>query len=59
MLDERGHGLLPVTRRVRGRRGVRIHVPYATRCKWGYLHESIAVEGANKLELLFTAAADP
>jgi hypothetical protein len=33
--------LLPVIRRVWGRRGVRVHAPYATRYQWGYLHEAI------------------
>lgn len=52
MLDEHRYGLLPVIRRVWGRRGVRVHVPYATRYQWGYLHEAMEVNGANKLELL-------
>ena len=57
VLDEHRYGLLPVIRRVWGRRGVRIHVPYATRYQWGYLHEAMEVDGANKLELLFTPAS--
>ena len=58
VLDEHRYGLLPVIRRVWGRRGVRIHVPYATRYQWGYLHEAMEVDGANKLELLFTPCID-
>ena len=58
VLDEHRSGLLPVIRRVWGRRGVRIHVPHATRYQWGYLHEAMEVDGANKLELLFTPCID-
>lgn len=45
-------------RRVWGRRGMRIHVPHATRYQWGYLHEAMEVDGANKLEMLFTPCID-
>ena len=58
VLDEHRYGLLPVIRRVWGRRGVRIHVPYTTRYQWGYLHDTMEVDGANKLELLFTPCID-
>lgn len=55
VLDEHRYGLLPVIRRVWGRRGVRVHAPYATRYKWGYLHEALEVR---RREYLRTAA-DP
>ncbi len=58
VLDEHRYGLLPVFRRVWGRRGVRVHAPYATRYKWGYLHEALEVDGANACELLLTPAID-
>lgn len=58
VLDEHRYGLLPVIRRVWGRRGVRVHAPYATRYKWGYLHEALEVDGANACELLLTPAID-
>ncbi len=58
VLDEHRYGLLPVLRRVWGRRGVRVHAPYATRYQWGYLHEALEVDGANRVELLFTPAID-
>ena len=58
VLDEHRYGLLPVIRRVWARRGVRVHAPYATRYKWGYLHEALEVDGENKTELLFTPAID-
>lgn len=58
VLDEHRYGLLPVIRRVWGRRGVRVHAPYLTRYKWGYLHEALEVDGANRVELLFTPAID-
>ena len=35
-----------------------MHVPYATRYLWGYLHEALEVDGQNKVELLFTPAID-
>ena len=54
VLDEHRYGLLPVIRRVWGRRGVRVHAPYATRYEWGYLHEALEVDGANRAEFLFT-----
>lgn len=58
VLDEHRYGLLPVIRRVWGRRGVRVHAPYATRYKWGYLHEALEVDGAHACELLLTPAID-
>ena len=58
VLDEHRYGLLPVLRRVWGRRGVRVHAPYATRYQWGYLHEALEVDGENKAELRFTPAID-
>lgn len=58
VLDEHRYGLLPVIRRVWGQRGVRVHAPYATRYQWGYLHEAMEVDGANRLELLFTPCID-
>ena len=58
VLDEHRYGLLPVIRRVWARRGVRVHAPYDTRYKWGYLHEALEVDGENKTELLFTPAID-
>ena len=58
VLDEHRYGLLPVIRRVWGLRGVRVHTPYATRYQWGYLHEAMEVDGANRLELLFTPCID-
>ena len=48
----------PVIRRVWGRRGVRVHAPYATRYQWGYLHEALEVDGAHACELLLTPAID-
>lgn len=45
VLDEHRYGLLPVIRRVWGRRGVRVHAPYATKYQWGYLHEALEVDG--------------
>lgn len=58
VLDEHRYGLLPVIRRVWARRGVRVHAPYATQYKWGYLHEALEVDGENRVELLFTPAID-
>lgn len=58
VLDEHRYGLLPVIRRVWGRRGVRVHAPYATRYQWGYLHEALEVDGAHACELLLTPAID-
>ena len=58
VLDEHRYGLLPVIRRVWGRRGVRVQAPYATRYQWGYLHEALEVDGAHAVELLFTPAID-
>ena len=58
VLDEHRYGLLPVIRRVWARRGVRVHAPYATQYKWGYLHEALEVDGAHRVELLFTPAID-
>lgn len=58
VLDEHRYGLLPVIRRVWAQRGVRVHAPYATRYQWGYLHEAMEVDGASRLELLFTPCID-
>lgn len=58
VLDEHRYGLLPVIRRVWGRRGVRVYAPYATRYKWGYLHEALEVDGVHSSQLLFTPAID-
>lgn len=56
VLDEHRYGLLPVIRRVWSRRGVRVHAPYATTYKWGYLHEALEIDGTNDAQLLFTPA---
>lgn len=56
VLDEHRYGLLPVIRRVWSRRGVRVHAPYATTYKWGYLHEALEIDGAHDAQLLFTPA---
>ncbi len=56
VLDEHRYGLLPVIRRVWARRGVRVHAPYATTYKWGYLHEALEIDGAHDTQLLFTPA---
>lgn len=58
VLDEHRYGLLPVIRRCWALRGVRVHVPYATRYLWGYLHEALEVDGENKVELFFSPAID-
>lgn len=58
VLDEHRYGLLPVIRRVWGRRGVRVLAPYLTGYKWGYLHEALEVDGAHACELLLTPAID-
>jgi transposase len=58
VLDEHRYGLLPVIRRVWAQRGVRVQAPYATRYQWGYLHEAMEVDGASRLELLFTPCID-
>jgi transposase len=58
VLDEHRYGLLPVIRRCWALRGVRVHVPYATRYQWGYLHEALEVDGENRVELLFTPGID-
>lgn len=58
VLDEHRYGLLPVIRRCWSLKGVRVHVPYATRYQWGYLHEALEVDGQHKVELLFTPAID-
>ena len=63
VLDEHRYGLLPVLRRVWGRRGVRVHAPYATRYQWGYLHEAMEVDGPPRakpdgLELFFSPDID-
>jgi transposase len=56
VLDEHRYGLLPVIRRVWSLRGVRVHAPYATTYKWGYLHEALEIDGAHDSQLLFTPA---
>lgn len=56
VLDEHRYGLLPVIRRVWSLRGVRVHAPYATTYKWGYLHEALEIDGAHDCQLLFTPA---
>jgi hypothetical protein len=58
VLDEHRYGLLPVIRRVWSRRGVRVHALYATRYRWGYLHEVLEVDGVHGAKLLFTPAID-
>jgi transposase len=58
VLDEHRYGLLPVLRRVWGMAGVRVHAPYQTRYKWGYLHEALEVDGEHRSELLFTPHID-
>lgn len=58
VLDEHRYGLLPVIRRIWGRRGVRVQAPYATQYRWGYLHEALEVDGDHRVELLFTPAID-
>ncbi len=54
VLDEHRYGLLPVIRRVWALKGKRVHAPYATKYKWGYLHEALEVDVENACELLFT-----
>jgi transposase len=54
VLDEHRYGLLPVIRRVWARKGVRVHAPYKTTYQSGYLHEAVEVDGAHRVELLFT-----
>src|SRR5688572_744586 len=49
VLDEHRYGLLPVIRRCWSLKGVRVHVPYATRYQWGYLHEALEVDGEHKV----------
>jgi len=56
VLDEHRYGLLPVIRRVWSLRGVRVHAPYATTYKWGYLHEALEIDGTHDCQLLFTPA---
>jgi transposase len=56
VLDEHRYGLLPVIRRVWAKRGVRVHAPYKTTYKWGYLNEALEVDGSHRVELLFTPA---
>lgn len=56
VLDEHRYGLLPVIRRVWSFRGVRVHAPYATTYKWGYLHEALEIDGSHDCQLLFTPA---
>lgn len=56
VLDEHRYGLLPVIRRTWSLRGTRVHAPYATTYKWGYLHEALEIDGAHDSQLLFTPA---
>ena len=58
VLDEHRYGLLPVIRQCWALRGVRVHVPYATRYQWRYFHEALEVDGENRVEVLFTPAID-
>jgi hypothetical protein len=58
VLNDHRYGLLPVIRRIWGKRGVRVHAPYATKYKWGHLHEAMEVDGRNAAELLFTPAIE-
>lgn len=58
VLDEHRYGLLPVIGRVWGMSGVRVHAPYATKYKWGYLHEALEVDGEHANELLLTPIID-
>jgi hypothetical protein len=44
VLDEHRYGLLPVIRRCWALKGVRVHLPYAIRYQWGYLHEALEAE---------------
>jgi transposase len=39
-----------------GLQGVRVHAPYKTTYKWGYLHEALEVDGKHSVELRFTPA---
>jgi transposase len=54
VLDEHRYGLLPVIRRVWSLRGVRVHAPYATAYRWGYLHEALEIDGLHDSQLFFT-----
>lgn len=54
VLDEHRYGLLPVIRRVWGLRGALLLARYATKYKWGYLHEALEMDGAHASEFLFT-----
>jgi transposase len=58
VLDKHRYGLLPVIRRCWSLRGVRVHTPFATKYQWGYLHEAMEVDGANRMELFFTPSVD-
>lgn len=46
-MDEQRYGPLPVICRCWGLRSVRVHDPYATNYKWGYLYEALEVDGGN------------
>jgi hypothetical protein len=50
--------LLPVIGRVRDLRGGDVHVRYATKYKWDYLHEALEVDIAHASEFLFTPTTD-
>jgi hypothetical protein len=56
VLDKHRYWLLPVIRRIQGKRGVRVYAPYATKHKWGYLHEALEVDGGNADEPLFRSS---
>ncbi len=46
----------PFRRRDHEDRGVRVHAPYATTDKWGFLHEALVIDGVNDAQLLITSA---
>ena len=56
--DEHRYGLLPVIRRCWGLKGVRVHAPWVTRYKWGYLDEALGVDGESRSEFLFMPTVD-
>ncbi|MDR0352211.1 MAG: transposase [Opitutaceae bacterium] len=56
--DEHRYGLLPVIRRCRALKGVRVHAPWATCYQWGYLYEALEIDGANASEFLFVPTVD-
>jgi len=58
VLDENRYRLRPVIGRVWWMIGVWVHAPYATKYKWGYLHEALRVDGAHASKLLLTPLID-